>query len=76
MSSDSRDTVVWFFAGVAIGAVIALLYAPKSGKQTRKAIADAGKDLVDRGQEIYERGRKMADEAADLIERGTKFVRG
>jgi gas vesicle protein len=77
--------VVWFMAGIAIGATVALLYAPATGAQTRRqltkkaqksreALADSGEDLLERGREMYERGRKLADEAADMFERGRKIV--
>ena len=79
------NKAVWFMAGIAIGATVALLYAPATGEQTRRqlsrraqkgrdALADTGEDLLDRGREMYERGRKLADEAADMFERGRKIV--
>ena len=82
---DYGSKVVWLMAGVAIGATVALLYAPATGEQTRRqltrkaqksrdALADTGEDLLDRGREMYERGRKLADEAADMFERGRKIV--
>jgi gas vesicle protein len=82
---DYGSKVVWFMAGIAIGATVALLYAPATGEQTRRqltrkaqksrdALADTGEDLLDRGREMYERGRKLADEAADMFERGRKIV--
>lgn len=78
---------MWFVAGAAIGASIALLYAPQSGKETRRVIRkktregretliDASKDLVDKGRELYEKGLRVADEAADMIERGRRLVEG
>ena len=36
MAQESGDKVVWFLAGAAIGAAIALLYAPASGEETRR----------------------------------------
>ena len=82
---SSGDRIIWFLTGASIGAAIALLYAPASGAQTRRrivkrtqqgrdAIADSGKDMLERGREMYERGRKLADEAADMFERGRKLV--
>ncbi len=82
---DYGSKVVWFMAGIAVGATVALLYAPASGEDTRRqiarkaqkgrdALADSGSDLIDRGREMYERGRKLADEAADMFERGRKIV--
>jgi gas vesicle protein len=86
-TEDSGISLAWFLVGAAVGATVALLYAPQSGKETRRliskkteqgreAIADSGKDVLDRGRELYERGREFADEAAELFERGKKAVRG
>ena len=86
-SDDYGSKVVWLMAGVAIGATVALLYAPASGDETRRtivkrttegrvAIADSGRDMLERGKEMYEKGRKMADDAADMFERGRKIVEG
>ena len=79
------DKLIWLVAGAAIGATIALLYAPASGSDTRKvigdktregkqALAESSKEMYDRGRELYDRGRKMADEAAELLERGRSIV--
>jgi gas vesicle protein len=86
-TEDSGIILAWFLVGAAVGASVALLYAPQSGKDTRKlianktqkskeALADSSKDVLDRGRELYERGREFADEAAELFERGRKAVRG
>jgi len=81
------DKAVWFLAGIAIGATIALLYAPASGEVTRRkivrrtqesrdAVMESGKEMLERGKEMYERGRKLADDAAEMFERGRKIVEG
>jgi len=80
MERDSTSNVVWFLAGAALGAAIALLYAPQSGEETRRLIAKKtgeGRDaLADRSRELYDRGRELADEAAELFERGKKLAQG
>jgi len=88
---DSEDQgygrFAWFLTGAIIGATIAVLYAPKSGKDTRKyisnvthqgaeAVTDTGKDIVDAGKEMFERGRQLVEDAAELFDRGKKLVRG
>jgi gas vesicle protein len=85
MEDDSK--LGWFIAGIAVGATVAILYAPKSGKDTRKylgrtasdgreAMEASGKELMDRGKELYDRGKQIAEDAADLFERGKKLVQG
>jgi gas vesicle protein len=82
---DYGGKVVWFVAGIAIGATIALLYAPDSGEVTRRkiakrteqgraALADSGKEMLDRGKDMYEKGRRLADDASEMFERGRKIV--
>ena len=84
---EDNGKLGWFLAGAVIGAGVALLFAPKSGKDTRryigetskegqKAMEASGKELMDRGKELYERGKKIADDAAELFERGRKLVQG
>ncbi len=85
-SEGNGSRIVWFLTGAAIGAAIALLYAPQSGQETRKyigkrtgegrgALADASKDILDRGREYYEKGRKIAEEAGEVFEKGRKLVK-
>jgi len=87
MAQDNGMNLMWFTAGAAIGATIALLYAPQAGKDTRRlinkktrhsreALAEASGDLADKGKELFEQGRRMADQAADLFERGRKIIEG
>ena len=77
----------WFMAGAILGGAVALLYAPKSGKETRELInkkTGEGKEVLDKtskevyekGREIYDKGKQIADDAADLFERGRRLVRG
>ena len=77
----------WFVAGAILGGAVALLYAPKSGKETREFINkktgegkevlnQTGKEVAEKGREIFDRGKQIADDAADLFERGRRLVRG
>ncbi len=87
MQEDNGSKALWFVAGAAVGATLALLFAPASGEVTRRRIGrtaakgrdyfeEAGRDVLDRGKGLYEKGRKLADDAADLFERGKKMVEG
>ena len=84
---DDGAKVVWFLAGVSIGAAIALLYAPASGEETRKkliektggsgeALAETGREFMEKGRELYDKGRRLVDDAADLFDQGRKIVGG
>ena len=85
--NQTTSNIAWFLTGAFIGATAAILYAPQSGKDTRKYLSDktqmgrdavenAGRDIADTSKDMFERGRKLVDEAADLFERGRKLVKG
>lgn len=49
MAEDNSSNIGWFLAGLGLGAVIGILYAPKSGKETREQILSSaleGRDYV------------------------------
>lgn len=84
-STDSgSNRLAWFLTGAIIGATIAILYAPKSGKDTRQyisdksrdALGDSGKNMLEAGKEMFDRGRQLVEDASDLFERGRKLVQG
>jgi gas vesicle protein len=85
--NEGASSVAWFITGAVIGATVAVLYTPRSGRDTRRILTErtqqsrdvlsgTGKDLVDAGKDMFERGRKLMDDASDLFERGRKLVRG
>ena len=86
MSSNSGEKVLWLLAGLGIGAGVALLFAPKSGRETRrylKHMAEEGRDKVvetgeeirGKGKEVYERGKAVVDEAMEFVDRSRRAVR-
>jgi gas vesicle protein len=85
--SNLTGNVGWFLVGACIGAAVAVLYAPKSGKETRQylgakvqqskdAVADTSSNIVEASRDMFERGKQLVDDAADLFERGRKLVKG
>ena len=87
MARNNGDTLVWFLVGAAVGASVALLYAPQSGDRTRRLIGrkladgrevleDQGSELLEKSRELFEKGRKVADDAAELFEKGRSMVKG
>jgi gas vesicle protein len=72
MSEDNGASKLGFFlAGLGIGAVLALLFAPKSGKETRDYIAQKageGRDFVKTKTE------ELRQQAEDAVEKGKDMV--
>ena len=75
--SDRRtgDRAAFFLLGAVIGAAAALLMAPAPGAHTRKRLRrhgeevgdyliDAGKELVDKCEDLYERSGEVVEDAA------------
>jgi gas vesicle protein len=72
MAEDNGGSnIVFFLAGLGIGAVVALLFAPRSGEETRDLIAqkaNEGKDYVTaRGQEIRRQAEDLVDKGKDVV---------
>jgi len=78
--SDTRtgDRAAFFLLGAVIGAAAALLMAPASGAHARKRLRrhgegvadyliDAGKELVDKCEDLYERSGEVVEDAAQEI---------
>lgn len=81
------NTIAWFVAGAIIGATVALVCAPRSGRDTRQflsekaqeskeRVAEGTRDVIDIGRDMFERGRKLVEDAADLFDRGRRLMRG
>ncbi|MBM3815066.1 MAG: YtxH domain-containing protein [Acidimicrobiia bacterium] len=65
MEDDKR--VSYFLLGLGLGIGIGVLFAPKSGEETRELIrskANEGRDFVKR------RSEELRDSATDYVERG------
>jgi gas vesicle protein len=75
------------FTGIAVGAVLGILFAPKSGKETRQELLERGEkfveaskvsisDLMEKTRDITETGRQRFEEmkvmGEELLEKGKK----
>ena len=75
--NNGTDKLLFFLAGAGIGAVLALLFAPKSGRETREMLARTATDSrdfltnkVSEGRTYVEgTGRKVTDEFSSFIEK-------
>jgi len=52
-SGDKTAAVVGLLAGLAVGAVLGVLFAPDSGKKTREKITDKALDFADNVKDGY-----------------------
>ncbi len=74
--ANNSDKFVWFLAGAAVGAGIALLYAPKAGKDTRRFLVKKGEQardaIVETSEDIVERGKNLSE---DIVSRGREIYK-
>ena len=59
--------LLWFLAGLGVGAVAGVLYAPRTGEETRNVLRERavqGRDVV------AERARTTREQASDWVDRG------
>src|SRR5947208_15923723 len=71
MSDDNNSSIGWFLAGLGLGAVVGILYAPKSGRETRETLlqsAEEGRDyIVSRGREAREQVKEYVEKGKDVV---------
>jgi gas vesicle protein len=80
--NNSGDKFLYFLAGAGIGAAFALLFAPKSGRETREMIARTANDSrdflntkVNEGRQMVEdRGRKLGDDFTSFMDKSKEAV--
>lgn len=58
----ARGLIVGFIAGTIAGAVLALLYAPTTGKELRAGIKEKAKEVADNTDEYLARAKAKAVE--------------
>ncbi len=83
-SYNDSTKFVYFLGGLGVGAILALLFAPQSGKQTRELIAqkaEEGKDYVTtKGREVVRQAEEFMEKGkealADALESGKKALHG
>lgn len=65
---QSGPGIIPFLAGLAIGAGLALLFAPQTGEETRR-------DLARRGRQVRDRAQELAGDLRDRAESGLSKAR-
>jgi gas vesicle protein len=68
---DGGNSFVWFLAGLGLGALAGVLYAPRSGSETREVLrsrAEESRDYVkNRAREAREQASQWADKGRDVV---------
>jgi len=64
-----KGLLIGFLTGAAVGSIVALLFAPKSGKELRQDIKNKSQELVDDAEQYLANAK---DKASQLINEGKK----
>jgi gas vesicle protein len=66
-----KESFLGFAIGLGIGATLAILFAPKSGGETRQDLADAATNTIDdavaTGRQFKRRVRRAVDDVTERI---------
>lgn len=71
MADEGGGKFAYFLAGLGIGSVVGILFAPRAGEETREMLSsryDEGRDYVTR------RAREAREQAEDYVDRGRRAV--
>jgi gas vesicle protein len=67
MADRDGNGFLWFLAGLGVGAVVGVLYAPHSGEETRDVLRSKAQEGTEKARKQARRAREQAN---DWVDRG------
>ena len=67
MAEREGNSFLWFLAGLGVGAVVGVLYAPRSGDEMRDVIRSKAQEG---GERVRQQARRAREQASDWVDRG------
>jgi gas vesicle protein len=72
MAEENKiNGLAWFVAGLGVGALVGILYAPKSGRETREDLITGAREGT---EYLRARTRQAAEQVSDLMDKGKEQV--
>ena len=72
MAEENKSNgLAWFLAGLGVGALVGILYAPKSGRETREDLIAGAREGT---EYLRARTRQAAEQMGDLVDKGKEQV--
>ena len=71
MAEKIGPKVTYFLVGLGIGSLIGILFAPKSGEETREYLSQKVKEGSEYAQK---KAQELKERVEDLVERGNQVV--
>lgn len=69
--NDGSSGIGWFLAGLGFGALLGVLYAPKSGRETREDLAASAREAREKAEQLVDQGREQLDR---YVDRGKEYA--
>jgi gas vesicle protein len=71
MADRDGNGFLWFLAGLGVGALVGVLYAPRAGDEMRDVIRSKAQEGGDRARQTARRAREQANE---WVDRGSDVI--
>jgi gas vesicle protein len=71
MTENTINKVSYLIAGLGVGSLIGILFAPKSGDETREYLTNKAKESQ---EYVEEQARNFRNRAEELVDRGKEAV--
>jgi gas vesicle protein len=71
MADHDGGGFLWFLAGLGVGALVGVLYAPRSGDEMRDVIRSKAQEG---GEKARQSARKAREQAGDWVDRGNDVL--
>jgi gas vesicle protein len=72
MAERNGNSFLWFLLGLGVGAAVGVLYAPRSGRETREAILRGAEEG---GEKVKERARQVREQASQWVDKGRDILK-
>ena len=66
-NDNGAGVLLAFFAGAAVGAAVALLFAPATGEETRDYLGQRARESRDRAADAARQGRELLNRQRDNV---------
>jgi len=72
MAEENKiNGLAWFVAGLGVGALVGILYAPKAGRETREDLLNGAREGT---EYLRTRTRQAAEQVGNLVDKGKEQV--
>jgi gas vesicle protein len=77
--SGATGVILSFMVGALTGAALAILFAPRSGRETRELLGEKLREGAEQGRELRDRvvakGRRLVEDAEEFVDRQRETVK-